>query len=101
MTIGARDADLESQGPQIHFNFSVQSLAVLQGAWGMKRKPSAPVKSHFPPQGGHELRQKLAQIARDRADSRRLFGLCNVAGQGMPILLDRQAAGRRRRNYRL
>src|ERR1700677_340594 len=48
-----------------------------------------------------ELRQELAQVARERRYARRFGGVASVAPQGASILLDHVAAARRIDEYRL
>src|ERR1700722_2074980 len=94
MTLAAGNADIESELSQLRLDAAVQALAMLQSARRMKGQPLRAVMPHSILERRHELRQQLAQIARQHTDPRRLPGILGVSRQCMPVLLDRKTASR-------
>src|SRR5271154_4716157 len=94
MAFDARDLDLETQRSQMRFDAAAQLLPMLQRAGRMEREALESVAPKVALECGHEIRQHFAQIARERADSRRPAGVRSLAGQRVPVFLDGEAAGR-------
>src|SRR5471032_1159530 len=103
MTVGAQH-HIDAGRAQQAFDLAAYLLAMLQGAWrviGDFRVRRADFSGHAARQLLLELRHHLAQVARQRRNTPRLFRIGRIVRQQVAVFLDRHAATGRRHHDRL
>ena len=91
MRFAAGGFDVEAQCAQVLFNAAAQLLAVLQGAWGVKGDLTG-LGFDLRTEYVNQIRQQLAQVPGQRADTLGLGSVSGVIMQRVAVVFDHAAA---------